>query len=184
MKFKNALGIVAATLIAAPVVAQSGAAPAAGAAATAGANVTAGAKVFDAQGGEVGTVDSVTNGVAVVNTGTNKVGLPLASFGAGANGPIIAMTKAELDAAAAQASQQSAAALKAQLTPGATVYGAGGAQVGTIKEADEQYVTVDRAKGSVKLPISAFGKGDSGPMISMTAEELDKAMAAAAPAAK
>jgi preprotein translocase subunit YajC len=182
MKLKNALGLVAVAMIAAPlsVSAQSSTAPAA----AAGANVTAGAKVFDTQGGEVGTVDSVTNGVAVVNTGTNKVGLPLASFGAGANGPIIAMTKAELDSAAAQASQQSAAELKAQLTPGATVYGAGGSQVGTIKEADAQYITLDRGKGSVKLPISAFGKGANGPMISMTAEELDKAMAAAAPAAQ
>jgi preprotein translocase subunit YajC len=181
MKLMNALGIAAATLIAAPVVAQTSTAPAA-AAPAAGANVTAGAKVFDAQGGEVGTVESVTNGVAVVDTGTNKVGLPIASFGAGANGPAIAMTKAELDAAASQASQQSAAELKAQLTTGATVYGAGGAQVGTIKEADDQYITLARPKGSVKLPVSAFGKGTSGPMISMTAEELDKAMAAAAPA--
>jgi len=180
MKLKNLLGIAAVALIAAPIAAQTSTAPAA-AAPAAGANVAAGAKVFDAQGGEVGTVDSVTNGVAVVNTGTNKVGLPLASFGAGANGPIIAMTKAELDAAAAQASQQSAAELKAQLTPGATVYGASGAQVGTIKEADAQYITVDRPKGSVKLPVSAFGKGTNGPMISMTAEELDKAMSAAAP---
>jgi len=182
MKLRNALGIVAVTLIAAPLAAQTSTAPAAAAAPAAGANVAAGAKVFDAQGGEVGTVESVTNGVAVVDTGTNKVGLPLASFGAGANGPIIAMTKVELDTAASQASQKSAAELKAQLTPGATVYGASGAQVGTIKEADDQYITVTRPKGSVKLPVSAFGKGTSGPMISMTVEELDKAMSAAAPA--
>jgi preprotein translocase subunit YajC len=181
MKLINAFGVAAATLLAAPIVAQTSTAPAA-AAPAAGANVTAGAKVFDTQGGDVGTVESVTNGVAVVDTGTNKVGLPLASFGAGANGPIIAMTKVELDNAAAQASQQSAAELKAQLTPGATVYGASGAQVGTIKEADDQYITLTRANGAVKLPVSAFGKGASGPMISMTVEELDKAMSAASPA--
>lgn len=177
MKIRNMLALTALALAAAPLAAQN-AAPAAAA-----ASVTAGAKVFDAQGGEVGTVDSVTGGVAVVNTGTNKVGLPLASFGTGANGPVISMTKAELDAAASQAAQQSAEALKAQLTPGATVYGRSGADVGKIKEADAEYVTVERPKGSVKLPMSAFGKGDKGVMISMTAEELDQAMASAAPAA-
>ncbi|MDB5690229.1 MAG: hypothetical protein JWL91_2105 [Sphingomonas bacterium] len=182
MKIRNMCALTALALTAAPLVAQN-AAPAAGASAAAAVNVTAGAKVFDAQGGEVGTVDSVTGGVAVVNTGSNKVGLPLASFGAGANGPIISMTKAELDTAASQAAQQSADALKAQLTPGATVYGRSGADVGKIKEADAEYVTVERPKGPVKLPISAFGKGDKGIMISMTAEELDQAMAAAAPAA-
>jgi rRNA processing protein Gar1 len=183
MKIQNAFALTALALAAAPLAAQN-AAPAAGAApaAAATANVTAGAKIFDAQGGEVGTVDSVAGGVAVVNTGTNKVGLPLASFGTGANGPVISMTKTELDAAASQAAQQSAAALKAQLTPGATVYGRSGADVGKIKEADAEYVTVERPKGSVKLPMSAFGKGDKGVMISMTAEELDQAMASAAPA--
>jgi preprotein translocase subunit YajC len=177
MKIRNMLALTVLALAAAPLAAQN-AAPAAAA-----ASVTAGAKVFDAQGGEVGTVDSVTGGVAVVNTGTNKVGLPLASFGTGANGPVISMTKTELDAAASQAAQQSAEALKAQLTPGATVYGRSGADVGKIKEADAEYVTVERPKGSVKLPMSAFGKGDKGVMISMTAEELDAAMASAAPAA-
>ena len=172
-------------VLAAPLAAQTANAPAAttpaAGAAAATPNVAAGAKVHDAQGGEVGTVDSVANGVAVVDTGTNKVGLPLASFGTGANGPMIAMTKAELDAAATQGAQKEAAELKAQLTPGAAVYGKAGAQVGTIKAADAEYVTLTREKGEVKLPLGAFGKGSSGPMIAMTAEELDQAMAAATP---
>jgi len=186
MKFHNALALSALALAAAPLAAQDSApaaAPAAGAAApAAGAGVTAGAKVFDAQGGEVGTIDTVNGGVAVVDTGTNKVGLPLASFGTGANGPVISMTKAQLDSAASQAAAQSADALKAQLTPGATVYGRSGADVGKVKSADAEFVTVTRPKGEVKLPMSAFGKGDKGVMISMTAEELDQAMSAAAPA--
>jgi rRNA processing protein Gar1 len=180
MKLCNAGALAALLLAAAPAVAQN-AAPSAGAVAAA-ATVTAGAKVFDAQGGDVGTVESVSGGVAVVNTGTNKVGLPIASFGAGANGPVISMNKVELDTAASQAAQQSAEALKAQLAAGATVYGRSGAEVGKIKEADAEFVTITRAKGEVKLPMSAFGKGDKGAMISMTAEELDKAMAGAAPA--
>jgi preprotein translocase subunit YajC len=181
MKINKIIALTALGLAAAPLAAQD-AAPAAAAAAPAAASVAAGAKVFDAQGGEVGTVDSVTNGVAVVNTGTNKVGLPLASFGAGASGPTISMTKAELDTAASQAAQKSAADLKAQLATGATVYGRAGETIGTIKAADAEFVTITRPKGEVKLPITAFGKGDKGVMISMTVQELDQAMASAAPA--
>jgi hypothetical protein len=178
MKLVMSACIAAAAFVAAPLAAQSNAPEMA-----AGApNVAAGASVYDTTGATVGTVDSVTAGVAVVNTGTNKVGLPLTSFAAGEKGPTIAMTKVQLDEAAGKAAADAAAALKAQLTPGATVYGKAGTKIGTIKEADDQYVTVTVPKGPIKLPISAFGKGDAGPMISMTAEELDKAMASAAPA--
>ncbi len=54
--------------------------------ASAAAQVKTGAKVFDTSGGEVGTIDAVNGDVAVVATGTNKVSIPTASFGAGATG--------------------------------------------------------------------------------------------------
>ena len=185
MKITTLFGMTTLALAAAPLAAQTSNAPAATAAPTAApaTTVAAGATIYDKDGGVVGTVDSVNAGVAVVSTGTNKVGLPLTSFGTGTKGPMIAMSKAELDAAAGQAAAQSAAALKAQLTPGTTVYGKAGSAIGTIKDADDQYVTIAMAKGPVKLPVAAFGRGDSGPMISMTADELDKAVSAAAPTA-
>ena len=187
MKTVRMLCLTAAAMVAAPLAAQTTTAAPAGATggaapATGGSAVAAGATVYDTKEGVVGTVDSVTNGVAVVNTGTNKVGLPLASFATGPKGPIISMTKTELDAAASQATAANTAELKAQLAPGATVYGAAGASLGTIKESDDQYVTVTLEKGPVKLPIGAFTKGDKGAMLSMTAEQLEAAVAAAAPA--
>ena len=183
MKTIHLLCTAAAALVASPLIAQTSNTPAATAApgAAPGGMVTAGSKVTDAQGGEVGTIDSVTGGVAVVNTGTNKVGVPIASFAVTEKGPVLGMTKVQLDAAATQAAASAAADLKAQLTPGATVYGSAGASVGTIKEADDQYVTITMPKGPVKLPIAAFSKGASGPQIAMTADDLAKAMAAAAP---
>lgn len=183
MKTFNLLCTAAAALAASPLIAQTSNAPAATAAPTAapGGTVTAGSTVTDTQGGQVGTIDSVTNGVAVVNTGTNKVGVPIASFAVTEKGPVLGMTKVQLDAAASEAASAAAAALKAQLTPGATVYGSAGASVGTIKEADDQYVTITMPKGPVKLPVAAFSKGASGPQIAMTAADLDKAVAAAAP---
>ncbi len=183
MNVARMLGVTALALVAAPLAAQTSNAPAATAApgAAPGGTVTAGSTVTDTAGGQVGTIDSVSAGVAIVNTGTNKVGIPVASFAVTEKGPVLGMTKAQLDAAASQASAQAAAALKAQLTPGATVYGKAGASVGTIKEADDQYVTITMARGPVKLPVSVFSKGESGPMIAMTADELNKAVAAAAP---
>ena len=185
MKIVRTLCLTAAALAATPLAAQAQAqAPAAGAAAAAPAAtaVASGATVYDTKEGVVGTVASVSNGVAVVDTGTNKVGLPLASFAMGPKGPIIAMTKTELDAAAGQATAASAAALKAQLAAGATVYGSGGTEIGTVKESDDQYVTVTMPKGPVKLPVSAFTKGDKGAMLGMTAAQLEAAVAAASPA--
>ncbi|MDB5717011.1 MAG: hypothetical protein JWM38_438 [Sphingomonas bacterium] len=182
MKTMKLLAISMTVVGAAPLWAQAAApaaTPGAGAAAAAPVSVAAGATVYDTQGGEVGSVDSVTGGVAVISTGTNKVGLPLTSFAMGEKGPIIAMTKTEVDAAANKAAADAAAALKAQLTPGASVYGSGGTKIGTVKEADDQFVTITMPKGPVKLPIATFSKGASGAMIGMTADDLNKAVAAA-----
>lgn len=178
MKTFTLLCTAAAALAASPLIAQTSGATTAPMAAP-GGTVTAGSTVTDAQGGQVGTIDSITNGVAVVNTGTNKVGIPIASFAVTDKGAVLGMTKVQLDAAASEAASAAAAALKAQLTPGTTVYGSAGASVGKIKEADDQYVTLTMPKGPVKLPLAAFSKGPSGPQITMTAADLDKAVAAA-----
>jgi preprotein translocase subunit YajC len=136
-------------------------------------NVAVGATVYDSKGGTVGTVASADTSAAVVDTGTNKVKLPLASFAASQNGPVIAMTKAELDAAAASAAKPLA------LNVGATVYGPQGGVVGKIEAVDAEFVTVATAKTKAKLPKKAFAMGETGPVIGMTAEQLDAAAGAA-----
>lgn len=71
-------------------------------------------------------------------------------------------------------------------TVGATVYGAAGTPVGTIKAMDAQFVTLTTEKGEVKLPVTGVGPGLKGPVIGLTAEQLDaavtQAQAAATPA--
>jgi hypothetical protein len=160
--------------VAAPALAQAPAAQ--GNVATA---VVAGAKVLDPQGGDVGTVESVSGGNAVIATGTNKVALPLASFAVGPNGPVIGMTRAELDAAAAQAAAQTAASVAA----GAKVSGAQGAAIGTVESVEGGFAIVNTGRGKVKLPVTAFAKNETGLVIGMTAAELDAAISAASPAA-
>lgn len=149
-------------------------------AATATASVTAGATVYDTSGGVVGTVASVDGANAVIDTGAVKAAVPISSLGAGAKGPVLAMTRAQLDAAASQQQAAASADFKARLTPGASVYGTGGVQLGTIKAVDASYVTLTTAAGDAKLPIGGFGPGPQGVTLGMTAAQLAAAMGKAA----
>jgi len=184
MQFKTQFMATAAALTLFGVSAQAQQAPAPAAAAQ--ASVAAGVTVHDTTGGEVGRVESVSGGNAVVDTGTHKVALPLTSFATGANGPIISMTKAQLDQAAAGAQQQQQAQTEANtraaLQPGATVHDTAGGEVGMIKSVDAQYAVVNTTKHEVRLPLNAFASGSSGPIVGMTRDQLDAAAAGAAPA--
>jgi len=62
---------------------------------------SAGVQVRDQTGGVVGTIETADATGAVVSTGTVRARLPIASFGRNAQGLVIAMTKAELEAAVA-----------------------------------------------------------------------------------
>ena len=147
------------------------------AAAATGGKVVAGAMVMDTKGGSVGTIESVSGDLAVLDTGSHKVSLPLSSFAAGTTGPIISMTKAEVDAAAGGAAEADKAALAAMLTQGAQVTGPEGNPVGTIEANDGQFITLAMTGATkVKLPVSAFAKGANGPVVSMTAAQIDAAV--------
>lgn len=171
-----------ASAIAFPAVASAQAAAPATTPAQAGASVAAGATVYDTSGGVVGTVDSTDGTNAIVNTGTVKAAIPLSSLGKGAQGPVLAMTKAQLEAAAGQQQAQASAEFKSKLVPGAIVYGTGGAQLGTIKSADASFVTLTTDSGDAKLPVGGFGPGPQGVTLGMTADQLKAAMGGAAAA--
>ena len=185
MKHLAVLALASAALIPGAAIAQAPAqAPAAGqTTAAAGAAVTTGATVYDTSGGVVGTVESTDGTNAVVNTGTVKAAIPLTSLGSGAQGPVLAMTKAQLEAAAGQQQAQASAEFKSKLVPGATVYGTGGTQLGTIKSVDASGVTLTTTDGDAVLPVTGFGPGPQGILLGMTAAQLKAAMSAAAPAA-
>ncbi len=161
----------------APMAPQTPAAPVAGAAATA---PTVGATIYDSAGVSLGTVASITPQAVILNTGTAQVPVPPASIGKTDKGFAMAMTKADLDAAVASSQAQAQAAVKAKLTPGTAVTGLNGASLGTIKTADDQFVTVTTTKGDVKLPIAGFSADASGKVIvGITAEQLAAATAGA-----
>lgn len=75
-------------------------APAGAVTAATAADVTTGAQVRDTSGGVVGTVETVDADSAIVSTGTVRADIPIASFGKNGQGLVLAMTRAQLEAAA------------------------------------------------------------------------------------
>ncbi|WP_157217042.1 hypothetical protein [Flavisphingomonas formosensis] len=184
MKTKLALFATAAlVLTGAPALAQtapeSTATASSAAAGSTSVAVTAGAPVFDQTGGTVGKIDTVEGQFAVLATDKSKVRLPLTSFAKGDKGLIIGMTKDQIDAAASGASASMQKDPTKLVTVGATVKDTSGGTVGTIKEVDAQYALIATANKEVRLPITAFGAGTDGPVIAMTAAQLDQAASAA-----
>jgi hypothetical protein len=78
----------------------SGQTTAKGKTAATAADVKAGVSVRDQNGAMVGKIESVSSKGAVLNTGTVKVTVPVSGFAKGDNGLVIAMSKADIDAAA------------------------------------------------------------------------------------
>ncbi|UZK67025.1 hypothetical protein [Sphingomonas sp. M1-B02] len=159
---------------------------AAAAAATQGApSLTVGAKVYDAKEGEVGTIESIVGGNAVVATGTEKVTLPPSAFAQWPKGLVIALTRDELNAAAAKARADNAAALVAALKPGAEVRSVRGtALLGTVKSVvGEEWVVLTLAdkSGDLQLPRKAFIMTPAGLALTFTADEFDAAVKASKP---
>jgi preprotein translocase subunit YajC len=179
MQTFNTLAAAALMLAAAPALAQ---APAAVTAAPAAA-VAAGQTVHDTAGGVVGKIDKIEGQVAVVATGKNSVGLPLTSFAMGANGPIISMTRDQLDAAAASAAADAAAKDAAKITAGATVSDTAGGAVGTIKAVEGGFALLDTSAVQVKLPLASFAVKGDGLIVGMTKAQIEAAASASTPAA-
>lgn len=143
------------------------------------ASFATGAKVSDTAGGNVGTITSVDGEFVVLKTDKHEVRLPKTSFTAVDDGFIMAMTQAQVNAAV----EQSLAKTDNLVTVGAMVRDTSGGFVGSIQKVEGELATVKIGGDTlVQLPVSAFGPGPSGPVIAMTAAELQTQAAAAVPA--
>lgn len=173
MKFTNLVAASLLAIAAAPVAVQAQDAPAAD-----GPNLTVGTMVYGPQGNEVGAIKQVAGGTIIVDTGTNSAALPSTSFVQGEKGPMIGMTKEQLDDALNKAKAEAAAKLNAALVQGATVYGINGTAVGTVKQiTPEGQVVIAHKVGDVPLPKTQFTTTDKGLALKFTAADLDKALA-------
>lgn len=75
-----------------------------------------------------------------------------------------------------------AASSSATLAAGAKILDTAGGTVGTVDSVDGDFVVVATSKNRVRLPKSSFAMGPNGPVIAMTADQLDQAVAQATPA--
>ena len=127
-----------------------------GAAFAQAASVAAGQTVYGPEGNQVGTIDKVENGNAIVNTGTHTVALPVDKFATSEKGPVISVTKQQLDDLASQAEGQSAAQVDAALVAGAAVVDNAGVALGTIDKVDGDNVVLKTEKGPVAMTRKYF----------------------------
>jgi preprotein translocase subunit YajC len=135
-----------------------------------------GATVNDTEGGEVGTITRVDGDFVILRTDRHEVRLPVASFTAHNGGYVMAMTRQQVN----EAVERELANQGPVATVGAIVRDPAGGEVGTITEADDAHATVRLASDRlVRLPVSAFARGPNGPVIGMTAAELEAAAAEA-----
>lgn len=172
------------SLIAAAIAAAS-LAPVAASAQDAAAAVapTVGAKVYGPEGNEVGTVESVQNGVITVNTGAARAGLPTGSFAMREKGLTIGMTKAQLEAAVNGAKAETSAAKEAAMVVDAPIKSSDGVVLGTISKIEGDDVTVLLSSGaSVILKKSYLGLVNDSLTLGLTAAAFAEQTGASAAA--
>lgn len=91
----------------------------------------------------------------------------------------LALTSAGASAQQTAAKPASPAPGAAALAVGATVYGPQGNVVGQIEKVNGEQVVLNTGTHSATLAASAFGKGEKGPSITMTRQQLETAIDAA-----
>ena len=151
-----------------------------GLATSAAAAVTQGATVKDTAGGIVGQIVSVNGTDVIVDTGKHKVTIPQASFGGTPEGPLLAMTKSQLDAAYDKAIADQQAKLAAAIQPGATVRGTEGGVIGTIAKLDGDFVMVKGEAGEARIPTNGLSLKADGLHFGMSAAQFAEAVKASA----
>ena len=138
--------------------------------------VAVGATVYGPQGGVVGTVESIADGVVTVDTGKHKAPLPAGVFGTGENGPVITVTQAQINAMLDEQIAAAAAQRDAALIPGATVHTAGDLVLGNVKSVEGDNVVVDIETGPVAMKREHFAVNASGTLIALfTLEQIQAA---------
>ena len=143
--------------------------------------VVAGAQVTGPEGNPVGTIVTVDNGQAVLDTGKHKVPLAVNMYGEGENGPTITVTKAQLDGMIDAQLAEAAAKRDAALVTGAEALAADDAPLGTVLEINGDNVVIARngdETDKVTLLRTHFDATDAGLKARLTNAQIDAAMEA------
>lgn len=151
MKFKTAFTAAAALTLATAAYAQVG--------------PEVGATIYTAEGDEVATIESMADGIAVIDTGTYTGSIPANVLAEGPNGPVISVTKAQLNQLFEQQQAQATAARDAALIADATVLTNEGVEIGTITEVDGDTAILELNEGPVALKRDQFAVNQGGALI-------------------
>ncbi|GAB5347964.1 hypothetical protein [Alteriqipengyuania sp. 357] len=151
MKFKTAFAAAAALTLATTAHAQVG--------------PEVGATIYTSEGEEVATIESLENGIAVVNTGTHTGSIPAQALGEGPDGPVISVTKAQLDQLFEQQEAQTMAARDKALVADAAVTTPNAVAVGTVESVEGDNVVLAMPEGSVALMRENFSADANGGLV-------------------
>jgi len=99
------------------------------------------------------------------------VALPLDKFGKSDKGPTIAVTKAQLDQLAEQASAQVAAKVDAALVVGAAVVDTASTALGTVDKIDGENIVLKTDAGAVTLTRKYFALAPSGGLMALVTKD-------------
>ncbi|XUU59468.1 hypothetical protein ACRAQ6_07710 [Erythrobacter sp. HA6-11] len=136
------------------------------------ADVNAGATVYGPEGNEVGTIASVTDGQAVLDTGKHQVPLGVESFGENETGLTITVTKAQINSMMDEQLAAANARRDAALVEGATVMSADGMQAGTVYTVDDADTAIVQSDaGIITLPRDAFALDANGNLMALYSAE-------------
>ncbi|HET9628306.1 MAG TPA: hypothetical protein VFP14_02375 [Novosphingobium sp.] len=134
--------------------------------------------VYGPQGSEVGKVEKVEGGNAVINTGKNSAAIPVSALGHNEKGLLVSMTREQLDAAVEAATAKAQGNLAQALVAGAAVRSADGQAIGKIAGVSPQgIVTVQRDNDSFALQKDMFTTDAQGVTLRLTAAQLNAAVA-------
>jgi len=155
VKFKTALAAAAAFTLATAAQAQMG--------------PETGATVYESTDGEVGgvigTIVQMDGETIVVDIDGMKASLPAGAFGEGPEGPVIAVTKAQLVQMLQAQNEQAVAARDAALVADAAVFDSEGAQIGTIQSVDGDSAVLEMTEGAVTVQREQFAADQNGVLL-------------------
>jgi hypothetical protein len=141
--------------------------------------IAAGVTVYGPEGNVVGTIDTLAEGIATLDTGTYKVGLPIDRFGMNAEKQTtVAVTQAQLNEMMAAAQAEAAAKLDAVLVAGAPVADVNGVSLGTVGSIEGEDVTVETEWGAFALKKTSFVAGEGSVTAQVLADQVKSALGA------
>lgn len=150
----------------------------------AGPELAVGSTVYGPEGGVVGTVETIADGIVTVDTGKHKAPLPADVFGTSEKGPSITVTQVQINAMLDEQIAAAAAQRDAALVAGAMVHTAGDLMLGNVKSVDGDDVVVDIETGPVSMKREHFAINANGTLIALfTMEQIEAAAKDAAASA-